>query len=170
MHCGNCSLLIQQTQSWVNAIARSSFRLRVRPVSFVSGVVQVLLHCISNAILSSIASHTSLTSARLVLCCRHGRRHVGVPRITRIEIALARLAQRPPSTRHHGWQSRGWFQPGWAHVFELRLRTLHDGDSERVLGDVRELRLLQEYKYCDSGHVARLSFAMDSCRDLTVEF
>lgn len=170
MCCGNCSLLIQQIQSLVNAIAHSSFRLRVRPKSSVWWEARVLACCVSIASIPNILSHTSLTSARLVFCCRHWRRHVAVPRVTRIEVALARLAQRPPSTRHHGWQSRGRFQAGWAHVFELRLRALHDGDSERVVGDVRQLRLLQEYKYCDSGHVARWSFAMDSCWDLTIEF
>lgn len=80
--------------------------------------------CCAMSVLQCILLHASLTIARLVFCRGHWRWHVAVACISRIEVALTCLAQRPATARQC-WQSRGWLEPRWAHVFELRLRALH---------------------------------------------
>ena len=84
------------------------------------------------SVLQCILLHASLTVARLVFRRGHWRRHVAVACISCIEVALTCLAQRPATARQC-WQSRGWLEPRWAHVFELRLRALHcEGGARRA--------------------------------------
>lgn len=64
---------------------------------------------------------------------------------SRIEVALARLAQCPHRARQSLRQSRGRLESRWAHVFELRLRPLHDDGGGMYPSDVGYLKLLQEY-------------------------
>lgn len=123
MCCGKCWLSKRRVLSLADAIARCcSFHRRVRRVSFASWAVRGLLRHVSPALHPLL--HASLTVARLVFCRGHWRWHVSVACISRIEVALTCLAQRPATARQC-WQSRGWLEPRWAHVFELRLRALH---------------------------------------------
>jgi hypothetical protein len=111
MYCGSCWLWKRRVLSLVDAIAYyHSSRRRVQQVSFASWAVRGLLRHVSPTILCRNSLQASLTVARLVLSRRHRRRHMPVACTSRIEIALARLAQRP-STARQCWQSRGLLEP-----------------------------------------------------------